>query len=176
MRQDWDSARTLFARAVELLPDGTLTAYLCEGENHHHQQHALTFEPNVEEMIAEVPLPTLIVKYRLVLVDLWQRVRQHAHVLDEAYRALPLVSMDDHETRQLLYANIFSSAVQGEQYEEAYLVLVSLPDSEYVDALLSALFLSFFIPPTLFIHCDHSNYVWLLLHYLFAVLYSLCYS
>jgi hypothetical protein len=120
MRQDWESAHTLFARAVELLPDGSLTAYLSEGEEQNgHSEN---------EMDVAVTLPALTVRYRLVLVHLWQRVKQHAHVFDEAYRALPLVPLEEGGTRALLFANIFSSAVLSEQYEEAYLVLVSLQD------------------------------------------------
>lgn len=102
MTGNLQEAQIYFSKAVDRINDNSLNAYLEEFDNSQ---------------------TSYLVKYHLVVVDLWGKYKKHSHVIDQCYLALDCCQ--DKEIQSLFCANIFASALAEQNYDEAYMVITA---------------------------------------------------
>jgi hypothetical protein len=99
---DFIKAKENFTKASELLSDHSLDDFLNEDDQSDK---------------------SALIKYRVMIVGLWNKNRRHDYVIDEAYLGLSCV--EDEASKTLFFGQIFKNALLSEKYNDAYLVIIS---------------------------------------------------
>lgn len=88
VNSDFAKAKIYFTKATENLDDHSLDDFLSETDPSYRKA---------------------VIKYRIVLVELWNKFRRHDCVIDEAY--LGLSCAEDDSSKSLFFAHIFHNAI-----------------------------------------------------------------
>lgn len=88
VNSDFTKAKIYFTKATENLDDHSLDDFLSQTDPSYRNA---------------------VIKYRIVLVELWNKFRRHDCVIDEAYLGLSC-AVDD-SSKSLFFAHIFHNAI-----------------------------------------------------------------